>query len=67
MFTQTALEQGAKLVVLPRLFDSGYCVEDKDFAYAFALEKELPSSLKELAKNTKPTLLLIAKKRAYAL
>ncbi|EHN6915386.1 TPA: hypothetical protein RZK34_000122 [Campylobacter jejuni] len=67
MFTQTALEQGAKLVVLPGLFDSGYCVEDKDFAYALALEKELPSSLKELAKNTKPTLLLIAKKRAYAL
>lgn len=53
--------------MLPGLFDSGYCVEDKDFAYALALEKELPSSLKELAKNTKPTLLLIAKKRAYAL
>lgn len=48
--------------MLPRLFDSGYCVEDKDFAYALALEKELPFSLKELAKNTKPTLLLIAKK-----
>ncbi|EAL5964164.1 hypothetical protein DSN88_09465 [Campylobacter jejuni] len=36
--------------MLPGLFDSGYCVEDKDFAYALALEKELPSSLKELAK-----------------
>ncbi len=51
IFTQTALEQGAKLVVLPELFDSGYCVEDKDFSYALSLEKELPSSLKELAKK----------------
>lgn len=30
---QKACEQGARLIVLPELFDSGYCVRDKDFEF----------------------------------
>lgn len=52
--TQKALEQGAKLIVLPELFDSGYCVEDKDEQFSI--------SFKNCEHETLQTLFTLAKK-----
>ncbi|WP_270977379.1 carbon-nitrogen hydrolase family protein [Campylobacter helveticus] len=48
-----ALEDGAKIVVLPELFDSGYCIEDKDTSFAIDLndiKNPVLAPLTELAK-----------------
>ncbi|MCX2682551.1 carbon-nitrogen hydrolase family protein [Campylobacter sp. MIT 21-1685] len=50
---QKALEQGAKLIVLPELFDSGYCVEDKDKHYALSLKNCKHQTLKNLLELAK--------------
>ncbi|TLD85078.1 carbon-nitrogen hydrolase family protein [Helicobacter sp. MIT 11-5569] len=54
-----AVEKGAKIIVLPELFDSGYCVEDKDskFGLDFAFfQKAIKNKrLKELSSKY-PTL-----------
>lgn len=50
-----AAKKGAKLIVLPELFDSGYCVEKEDEKFANALEKSLEESPKS------PTLELLSK------
>ena len=36
---QNACKQGAKLIVLPELFDNGYCVSDKDGEFALDFDK----------------------------
>lgn len=48
-----AAKKGAKLIVLPELFDSGYCVEDKDdeFAINFSEDSYTIKKLKEFCKE----------------
>lgn len=48
-----AVKKGAKLIVLPELFDSGYCVEDKDkdFAINFDETSYTVDKLKEFCKE----------------
>lgn len=43
---QKAYKKGARLIVLPELFDSGYCVDDRDkeFALDFSLHKKAQKS-----------------------
>ncbi|NDJ27432.1 carbon-nitrogen hydrolase family protein [Campylobacter sp. MIT 12-8780] len=58
---QKGVDKGAKLIVFPELFDSGYCVNDKDFE--LALDFSNPHShfafkaLSNFAKNTKTFLI----------
>ena len=48
-----AAKKGAKLIVLPELFDSGYCIEDKDneFAINFSEDSYTIKKLKEFCKE----------------
>ncbi|RDU69765.1 carbon-nitrogen hydrolase family protein [Helicobacter aurati] len=46
--TQEALGSGARIVLLPELFDSGYCVEDRDKEYALTLKDHNSFTLKPL-------------------
>ncbi len=48
-----ALKEGAKLIVLPELFDSGYCVEDKDRDFSIDFKSKHPTlqALKKLTKE----------------
>ncbi|EAH6753270.1 carbon-nitrogen hydrolase family protein [Campylobacter coli] len=48
-----ALEQGARLIVLPELYDSAYCVEDQDEKFSLNLHQAHPNldALQKLAKN----------------
>lgn len=39
----SALDQGARLVVVPELFDSGYCVQEKDHEIGINLKEEHPT------------------------
>ncbi|WP_348518236.1 carbon-nitrogen hydrolase family protein [Campylobacter sp. CCS1377] len=48
ILSKQALEQGAKIIVLPELFDSGYCVEDKDQKYALSFKDLKHPTLKSL-------------------
>ncbi len=48
-----ALNEGAKIISLPELFDSGYCVEDKDREFSIDFSKPHPTlnALKDFAKK----------------
>ncbi|KAA6233754.1 carbon-nitrogen hydrolase family protein [Campylobacter sp. LR264d] len=51
---KNALEDGAKIVLFPELFDSGYCIEDRDKEFGLDFSKnEIFSKLLELAKTYK--------------
>ncbi|MEB2804357.1 nitrilase-related carbon-nitrogen hydrolase [Campylobacter upsaliensis] len=47
-WTKKALEEGARIVVLPELFDSGYCAEDKDLELGLDLNNSKSSTLASL-------------------
>ncbi|EAI2137567.1 carbon-nitrogen hydrolase family protein [Campylobacter upsaliensis] len=52
-WTKKALEEGARIVVLPELFDSGYCVEDKDLELGLDLNNSKSSTLAPLIELSK--------------
>ncbi|WP_120943906.1 MULTISPECIES: carbon-nitrogen hydrolase family protein [Helicobacter] len=57
---QKALSSGAKIVLLPELFDSGYCVEDRDLEFGLDLSDPTQPTLeglKALAKEYKAYLI----------
>ncbi|MEH7125842.1 carbon-nitrogen hydrolase family protein [Bacillus sp. JJ1773] len=45
LYIKQAIDQGAKLIVLPELFSTGYCVEDLDIKLAETLNGETISKL----------------------
>lgn len=51
VFIKQAIQQGAKLIVLPELFSTGYSVEELDEQLAESLEDETVTNLIRLAKE----------------